>query len=321
MAEKITLRSLAAEAGVAPATVMRALNGHPNVSPALRERLVALAEKHGYRQCGERRMIGIIVNGFCFFGYLEMMLFRLCYELEGRGFQVEIFNRDHIDGLGDRLFAGVVSMEFYSDLERIWGKTRALPMVCLNATGQQLDGIYSVSSDDRQGIELALDKLHAANHRRIALLTCGEETRTNFSRSNRVEAFEIGTTRRNIHTGCTVVNGMPWDVAPLVDQALTHGATAIIAASELLGHQINFLLSRRGIRVPQDISVLGFEYDRVSECSIPPLSTVGQDFPRLAAEIAEILERLIAGDSRVGNRLIDYRWYERESIAPAPAAE
>ena len=82
---KVTLRSLAQELGIAPATVLRALTNHPNVTQGLRRRVIALAQKYHYQLPEHyKKLVAVVIPGFEFEGYTGLLLSSLMKELSGR---------------------------------------------------------------------------------------------------------------------------------------------------------------------------------------------------------------------------------------------
>ena len=90
---KVTLRSLAQELGIAPATVLRALTNHPNVTQGLRRRVIALAQKYHYQLPEHyKKLVAVVIPGFEFEGYTGLLLSSLMKELSQNQFHGEIIS-------------------------------------------------------------------------------------------------------------------------------------------------------------------------------------------------------------------------------------
>ena len=70
-----------------------------------------------------------------------------------------------------------------------------------------------------------------------------------------------------------------------------------------------------GIRIPEDISIIGWESEQVSNFLRPRQTTLAQNFPKLAAESLNLLEHLMNGTPHQRNVLVEYRLIERDSVA------
>jgi DNA-binding LacI/PurR family transcriptional regulator len=87
--------------------------------------------------------------------------------------------------------------------------------------------------------------------------------------------------------------------------------TALLVTGEGLGHRVLHLLRMLRLHPGSDVSVLAHEMPGISEFCDPPLTTIEQDFDQLTATALELLE-----STKARRRLVDYRFHERESVAP-----
>jgi len=296
--QKPTLRSLAAELGVAPATVMRALANRGNVSTELRKHIITYAGKIGYRLPGEQQnSVALIISNFQLNGYIGLMLSRLGPELQRAGFCPEILVHNTLDRLKEFSFAGGISLELVPGLEKYWGQEYAIPMVSLNMPSYHIGGIYSVSSDEESLIGKALDHLYGLGHRKISVLLVS--TKVNPIMNKREEICRNFFQQKGIDAEWMVISQTPSkEISLLVRAALKRGATAIIGGSEYMGHEILGELFRLGVKVPDECSVIGFEWDNLSEHLVPSLTTVTQDFDCLARTAVSMLMRRIEGEHK-----------------------
>ncbi len=315
---KVTLRSLAAELGVAPATVMRALGNRKNVSPEMRRHIIEYANKSGYRLPGERqRSVALIISAFQLTGYIALMLEHLGRELENAGFQPEILTRKTLDRLKEFSFAGAISLEILPGLEKYWSQEYAIPLVELNMPGYSFGGIYSVCSDENALIGTALDYLYTLGHRKIGVFLVNTEQ--NPTMKEREEISRRFFRAKNISNQCFIgISDKDISIADLTDEAVSRGITAILGASEYMGHEILCRLSLRKVKVPEMCSVIGLELENLSRYFVPPLTTVTQDFRLLAVTAVEQLKSQIQNSGTMQNILVPGHLIERASCTVPP---
>lgn len=185
---KVTLRSLAQELGIAPATVLRALTNHPNVTQGLRRRVIALAQKYHYQLPEHyKKLVAVVIPGFEFEGYTGLLLSSLMKELSANQFHGEIISDCDLEVLQDHVYAGVISIVWTAGLEKQWPEEHATPLVVLNATSNPREGVCQVTSDEKQGITLGLEQLYNKGRRRIAFVS--SQLNCSLNARKRVEAF------------------------------------------------------------------------------------------------------------------------------------
>ena len=97
---------------------------------------------------------------------------------------------------------------------------------------------------------------------------------------------------------------------------LDKNVTAIFAADgESSGARVQGILQQFGKRVPEDISIIGWESEQLSNFLRPRQTTLAQNFPKLAAESLNLLEHLMDGTPHQKNILVEYQLIERDSVA------
>ena len=103
-----------------------------------------------------------------------------------------------------------------------------------------------------------------------------------------------------------------------VMEVVRSGVTAIIAAGESLAAPVNHILSTCGIRVPEDISLIGFESRLVSEFLHPPMTCLEQRMGRMAELAVDLLEKQLRGEHDLKNEQVDYNLFIRDSVGTPP---
>lgn len=296
----MNIREVAKKAGVSTATVSRVVNGTVPVG-ASTERLVRSAIKSlGYypnthaRTLGSGRshMYGLIISDIAnpFFPDIAKCFERIAVE---HGQELLIANTDYqphrmqvcVRRMLERKVDGVAIMTSEMDpkLVQLLNK-RGVPIVFLD-TGSVGSNVSNVFIDYVGGIEQAIEHLVSLGHKRIAFVS-GPPTLT--SAKIRSDAFMVSLKRKGLRcvadymqTGNHRIDGGQSAMAKLL--RLDRPPTAVMASNDLTAIGMIREIHAAGLRVPEDISVVGFDDIEMSNFVHPPLSTIR--VPR--AEIAE----------------------------------
>lgn len=301
----MTIKDVAKRAGVGIATVSRALHGSPLVSPETAARVRKVIEELGYRPntnaqslaSGRSHMLGLVVSDITnpFFpelikGFEDVALHH--------GYDVFVASTNYdpartalcVKRMIERKIDGVAIMtsEVDPSLPDTLSK-RKVPLVFLDV-GQVARGVSNVKIDYAHGITQAVKHLSDLGHSRIAYISgplrleSVRERRDAFlKRLNdprggpRLEAF--------VEEGDHKVEGGFEAMLRLLDRA--PGATAVVASNDLTAIGALGAIRQRGLRVPEDISVVGFDDIQMAQFTAPPLTTVRlvrTEVARLACE-------------------------------------
>jgi LacI family transcriptional regulator len=299
-----TLRDVAADAGVHPATASRALN--PTTRP-----LLAAAARLGYRpnpiarglKTNRSYTIGVVVPD------LRNPLFPpiargIEERLEGSGYTSVLANTDNMDererlsveALRARQVDGIITATahrhhpFLRELA-----DSGLPVVQVNRRMDD-DAVPSVVADDRTGVGLVIDHLVELGHGSIAHVGGPLEVSTGIARYEAfLEALEdrgVPVDENLIPTAETYSES---EGARLTRALLERGLefSAILAGNDLMALGCIDALREAGLRCPQDVSVVGFNDMDWSDRFSPPLTTVRVPHHELGVRAADLLlERL-----------------------------
>jgi LacI family transcriptional regulator len=301
VAQRITIADLARRAGVAPGTVSRALNGYPDVSAATRARISALARELGYEPDAPARSLRTRRSRLvaAYLGrcgddashpFFRPVLAGLSARLRdaGHGLMVVEGTEDlrHVQGGG---LDGAVLMSVDADNPLV----AALAAAGIPCVGVDVGLPAHVAADHRGGTALAVRHLAGLGHRRIAAIAGIPHT---LAGRERLEGYRAGL----------AAAGLPYDPALVAtgDFSAASGAaaaaallpaapTAIVAASDLMAIGATRALTAAGIRVPEAISVVGFDDLPLASLVRPELTTVRQDPERIGTAAADaVLERI-----------------------------
>lgn len=308
--KKTRLTDLAAELGCSVAAVSYALNDRPGVSEKLRERVRELVRERNYEPLRPRIAVLMTDAGLSLGFYMFSLLNSLRGEAKRRGHQLLIVSRNDLSLLEDRMVSGALSLDFMHEIGRLFPKLKNMPLVCLNDLPNTLENVSTVHSDDEEGIRRALDYLVDRGHRRIGLFCAAS-----LSGDDRLKPFlayrrfgtevELHVEPLEFHHKSTVSCRM--------EAMLEHKVTAILVSGERYGMEAYGALARLGKRVPEDVSVIGWENPGFSEHQIPPMTSLEQDFRGIASAAFDMLEKKIRGE-QTGNVFIPYKFHIRGSV-------
>ncbi len=315
---KISVKELAREAGVSPTTVSRVLNNRGRIAPETRRRILELARPGS---SGVRLVLLVMPGPGEELGWYSLSLLNhLKLRAAELGLALEMISSRDLAQLPEQNFSGVISFDYNNQVARFWGRNYALPLVCLNDVGNPVEGIRTVFSDEEGGIAQAVNHLAGYNHRRIALLLCGNPD--TFANRRRRSGFlaamgrhGFGEEARVFETMAQVpTGGVTVDPYGVVDRLREEKMSAVIFPSETNSIRILHALRLTGFRVPEDISFISMELPHVSEYQSPPLTTLEQDYAALAALAFETLRRMAAGEQPPFEQKVPYLFRKRGSV-------
>jgi len=292
MAPRTRLTDVAEQAGVSTATVSRVLNGKPGVAEETRRAVLAALDLLGYERPEKLRarsagLVGLIVPELtnpvfpAFAQQVETHLADrgftplLCTQTPGGVTEdqyIELMVDHHVDGI---IFVSGLHADSQADISRYERLTSLdIPFVTINGTNPRLL-VPAFSIDEPRSMEIAVRHLHSLGHRRIGLAT-GQERY--IPTQGKIRGF-----RRAMKRYCEVDN------PPIVNTLFTleggraaagilleRGCTALVCGSDLMALGAVHQARSRGLEVPTDISVIGFDDSPLFAFTDPPLTTLRQ---------------------------------------------
>lgn len=311
----VTLEMVAKEAGVSPSTVSRILNGTARVRDAKVQAVEAAISKLQFMPNpvarslagGKSMSVGVVVQAIDspFYGEalaaIEKGLVRAGYSaLFVSGHWREADERRCIDQLLGRRVEGVILITSCLVDQELVHLSRNMPLVL---TGRNVAGdrIFSLDVDSTPGARLATDYLLGQGHRRIAFIGGSADHPDAVQRFNgykaSLAAHKIAFDRKLVATGDYSYAGGNAAMGDLLDSGAKF--TAVFAANDQSAHGAMLALYRRGLKVPQDVSVIGFDDLLGSPFTIPPLTTVHRSIREVGVAAAEAMVDLIDGRTPV----------------------
>jgi len=329
-----TIYDVARLAGVSTATVSRALNGTARIAPATQAAIDAAVEQLGYRPNSIAR--SLVTKSTQTIALLLPDISNPFYAALVSGIQEYVLSHDHTmllcttEGNAER-------EEQYLQLLRAKQVDGALvdglvlpadrlarfvadgfPIVCLD---RDIDSaaIPVVQVDNHLGGKMATQHLVVLGHKRIAHITgapvlgISKERQAGYAEA--LETAGIGFDHRLIAIGTFTEDGGYRAARDLL--LLNPELTAIFAANDLTAVGALNAIAESGRRVPDDVSVVGFDDLRLASYTSPPLTTVRQPATRIARLASELLIGLTRGDE-VGQmrHLLEPSLVIRSSTAP-----
>ena len=333
----MTIKDLAEKTGYAVGTVSRALNGHPNVSEKARKAILEAAQACGFelninaKQLKKQHAtsILIVVKGTSNELFAELVE-SIQTQLRNTRYPVHV---DYLDEDADEvlravqlcrekkplgiLFMGGNNCNFLSDFEKI-----QIPCLLLtnNASTLPFPNLSSVCVNDRQACRCAMDSLIALGHRRVVVvggcLDSSEISRLRYDgcleslRSHGIE-FDEALDYQGVRFS---YDGGYQATAQLLAQGRQF--TALFAQCDVMAIGAIRALRDHGLRVPEDVSVMGYDGLPLGSYMVPKLSTIAQPVQTLAQRSVEILTACIEGaPSR--HETVPFVLYQRESTRRA----
>lgn len=330
----MTIKDLAKKTGYGVATVSRVLNNHPNVSEKARKAILKAVEESGFQINDNAKQLKqkiatsilVVVKGTSneMFGSLVEIIqsevaktdyplivdyideddnevlraVRLCREKKPLGILMLGGNMDH----------------FLSDFDKI-----EVPCVLVSSDASNLPfkNLSSVSTDDRLAAKCAMDSLIEMGHRRFAIV--GGDKETSDTGRLRYEGcldscleHGIDFDKEKDYIGVRFSYQDGYDATCLLLRN-KRNFTALFAAADVMAIGAIRAINDNGLRVPEDISVVGFDGLLLSSFLVPKLSTVEQSVRKMAVRSVEIILDCIENGAVPRHETVPFALRLRES--------
>ncbi|WP_104168008.1 LacI family DNA-binding transcriptional regulator [Arthrobacter sp. SX1312] len=328
----VTISAIAAAAGVSIPTVSRVLNGRSDVAPATRERVEVLLREYGYRRRGAGRpapsgLVDLVFNDLDSPWAVEIIR-GVEESLNAEGLSVVVSaihrrggsdsTRKWLDTLGARASDGAILVTtdldsfLHAELQRL-----NLPLVVVDPAGVPDLEVPTIGATNWTGAVTATEHLLQHNHRRVGFvagrpgLWCSRA---------RLDGYRAGLDAAGIAFDPELVIGGDFDYASgfaAGTELLTQSdrPTAIFAASDQMALGVYEAARQQGLRIPDDLSVIGFDDLPEAGWASPPLTTVRQPLSEMGSLAARTLVRLIRGGAVESPRIeLSTRLVQRSSV-------
>lgn len=307
--QRATIATIAREAGVSVPTVSRVLNGRADVAAATRARVEALINQYGYRRRGgpsvsPSPVLDVVFHELDGAWAIEVIkgVTRVARE---EGLMVSLSEsaartspgQGWVDAVLARRPTGVILVIFdLSPSQRAQLTARGIPFVVVDPAGEPAAGVAAVGSANWNGGLAAARHLLELGHRRIAVI--GGPPDLLGSRA-RVDGFRAATETAGIPLDPTLVRSGDFHIEGGYDNGLVllrlpEPPTAVFAGSDLQAVGLYEAAWELGLRIPDDLSVVGYDDLPMARWVGPPLTTIRQP----VAEMAEMGARMVIAMSR-----------------------
>lgn len=315
---KVTILDIARELNITAATVSRALNDHPGIRETTRQTVKETAARLNYRhnklasslRLGKSNIIGVIIPSAetNFFGSVvhgiekvanennyNVLLYQSneSYEFEKKG--VQTFLQLQVDGVLASISKETINLDHYNEI-----RNRGIPLILFDRTVDRL-GVSTVEVDDFAGAFQATKHLIGNGCRRIAHIAGQQHVNIfNLRLKGYIEAL-------NVH-------GIPLD-----DDLICYGKVSVESGRECMKKLLEGpvlpdavfavedftalgaiqAIRAAGLRIPDDIAIIGFANEAFGEYLIPSLSTVNQQTVTMGEEAAKLMFEHLRGEAQV----------------------
>ncbi len=328
-----TMDDIAKRLGISKGTVSKALSGATDVSESMRRQVLETAVELGYsrpvRQGGRR--LCIFIENMAYqapedFGWDIIMGFRKMAEPAGAGVDIvpltpQIQKQIPYDqymlsgGYSGALFLGMT----LSDPWMREFRSCKTPAVLYDNHVRANPYTAYLGIDNEEGMELAVTRLRELGHRKIGYLSGAlgsfihQVRYRSFFRSLRQCGLsdDPGLAGNSYYSSECLERHLP--------RLLKQGVTAIICSHDLLAHAVLIHCMEIGIRVPEQLSIIGFDDIPLCSYTAPPLASIRQNRPQLGRSAYYALASLMDGIP-ISTLLLHAELVERASIGPAPDA-
>ena len=329
------IRDIATRSGYGVGTVSRVINGQPNVSDRARKRILAVMEECGYEPNSNARYLKMRaqtsvaafvmgVGNRLFDDILGPLQARLAEAdedvvvtyldddaLEVRA-AIDYQQARHPKGM---VFLGGEPRYFAESFHEI-----EVPSVLVTNSAADLGfaNLSSVTIDNEAAAARAIEHLWERGHRRIGIIG-GSRTENNVS-AQRLSGAEAALRERGVsfdyerdYEPCSFLERDGYDAAQrLLDR--TGDLTAVFALGDVVAFGALRAIADRGMSVPGDISLVGFDDTSFSQFSVPRITTIRQSSVLLAERAAEALLAGMRGATEATHELVPFELVERESV-------
>lgn len=332
---EVTVAAIARLAGVSPPTVSKVLNGRAGVAPATRRRVEDLLRERGYRRpekAARTACVEVVFYGMQ--GFLAVEILRGAKQVAvERGLAVgftdvlreESAGRSWAQDLLARRPTGVIAAHLgVTPEQHALLSASGIPLVAVDPASESLHPVPSVAAANRQGGIAAAQHLLELGHRRIAVVTgplerlCARARLEGAGAALEAAGAALDDSLVRIGSWFSFEDGYGHarDLLRLADPP-----TAVVCGNDLQAFGVYEAARRAGVRIPDDLSVVGFDDVSYARWCGPPLTTVQQPFAELGATAAWLVLALAAGEAVTETRIeLATTLVVRESTAPAPGA-
>lgn len=312
----MNIYDISEKAGVSIATVSRVINGSEHVSEKTREKVRAVMKENGYTPNAFARglmlntmhSIGIMCSD-CSDAYLANAVFylerelRTCgydsilcctgYELENKQQYMKLLTKKKVDAL---ILAGSSFLDMKpKNNEYIARAAKQMPVMLMNSSLRK-PGIYSVVCDDSSAVEEAVSRLIGEGRRRILFLY---RTKS-FSAAAKQNGYKNALERHDIPVDMSLIRQCPntkhlYKVEAFLEELREEGVLfdAVLASEDFWAIGAVKYAKAHDFRIPEDISVVGYNNSQLAQCCDPELTTIDNKVEEMSILTVQTLMKVL----------------------------
>ncbi len=322
LVKRVTLKDVARAADVSLASASYALNGTGSLGEAVRAHILKVADDLGYRRnlsaramrTGKTGAIGVVVPDFSspFFTALVQFVMKRARQA---GYCVFVSDTENSETLEQEAFRrmidrGVDGVVWFPirDVNTVEAESRRVPTLLID---RSIPGLASIRADYEGGGRRAAEHLLAQGHKRIGIVSGPMDVA---SMRARIEGAAAALGDRLVFN---VASSFSMELEPSVQAAVvSRQATAIFAGTDLIAMGIIRAAQAAGLRVPDDLAVIGFGDMPWAQMANPPLSTIEMPLEDMAAEAVDALLQRIEGMNAPRDAVFETTLIVRGSTLP-----
>lgn len=330
-----TINDIAAKLGISKSTVSKGLNHAKDVSEEMRKKILETAVELGYvnkRLQKERKALCILVENMEFhtpnqFGHDIILGFKQMAEPDGwtvdvipidkefqRGIPYSVFMMEH--GYQASFILGLTLIDPWMHEFR----TSRIPTVLYDNSIKENPYIASVGCDSQEGFELAVNHLTSLGHKKIGLISGPLES---YILKARYNAYLNALARYGLEINEDYI-GLGYYVndstRKYIPKLLAQGVTAILFSHDIRAISAITECDDRGIHIPKDVSIVGFDDLPMTAHTLPSLTTIRQDRISIGKCGFYALSCLL-NQVAIGSILLRATLIVRDSTGPAPSTK
>jgi LacI family transcriptional regulator len=321
--ENITIKDIARELGISPSTVSRALKDHPDISQATRDAVNELAERWNYRpnpialslKSGSSKTIGVIIPDVVHYFFstvisgIEDVLYERDYNMilcqSNEMWEQEVKNiktllSSRVDGILASVAKTTSDFRHYQSI-----LDKDIPLVFFDRAVEDLK-TDSVVIDDETGAYKAVNHLLRTGKKRIIHLAGPEHLNIARNRLNgylkAMKEYRLTPTEAEI-IKCDDIDSAEKIIPELLMR--TPRPEAFFAVNDLTAAETLMIIKRHGLKIPEDIAVVGFTNSQIATLTDPGLTSVdqkGYEMGQIAARL--MLDRIEHPGNPIQNKVI-----------------
>ncbi|MCM3719228.1 LacI family transcriptional regulator [Fictibacillus phosphorivorans] len=330
-----TIRDVAKRAGVSVTTVSRALNGYSDVNEKTRERIKEIAKELKYSPnllarslvMKKTKTIGLLVSGLKIEGSKDNFTYEvLCgvNDCAGQlGYELVLISTDsqkqqektYKQLVQERKVEGIILQGIKTDDPYLEEVLKSDTPCILIDIPMESDSVGYVTTDNREGAKSAVTHLLDLGHQHIGMINGHSQA---FVSQERLDGYQDALQEK----GITFEESYVRNGAFLEERAETEATkllqehpelTALFCASDLMAMGAIRAAKKLGRKLPEELSVVGFDNIILSAYSTPSLTTIAQDRYQLGFEATKLLTGMLEGNMDSKKKILNTAFIKRES--------